>query len=458
MAIEQADMHVREVWSNVARAWYNNAADRSPDTGRIQHHLAVLARPNIVQQLFYYSKSLVSVQPFENARESIMLLFNPLLDPVNTSHYDKYPLVEASFVTASAVLFKRVSIQACETQIQRFIPGLGQHIFRVGSKWTTQGPEVAASLFAACFDFGNGENPLWLYFKQHMDKVQTRRTIKKAKDPSQLDVKASDIRDELFIEFWTELNSTEMAIPRAPTSMANQTPTSEGATVLMLKALKSVTAINADKIGDRNIVPYMSFVLSFVWALARVGHPLIYLEAQIPWSSLVLFLNTLDRSSISEERIHRATFPESNSGRGQQLPEDFLARGAIWAQHIFPADFFCHNVSDEDERAFELPSHAATRLERCLWLGLRLVSLDRYVIYNPSTKIFSVTAHAALLEQNVRREKSLTPVASDVLSKTSGPPIAEGLSKDVLDADAEGSETDETDSGFLLIPKELAII
>src|SRR5271155_5003971 len=75
MAIEEADLRDHEVWSGVARMWYNKAADKSPNVGRIQHHLAVLTRPNVIQQLFYYSKALVSLIPFQNARESIMLLF-----------------------------------------------------------------------------------------------------------------------------------------------------------------------------------------------------------------------------------------------------------------------------------------------------------------------------------------------------------------------------------------------
>jgi hypothetical protein len=57
--------------------WYNKAADKSPGVGRIQHHLAVLARPDIVQRFFYYSKASVNDVLFQNARESIMLLFNP---------------------------------------------------------------------------------------------------------------------------------------------------------------------------------------------------------------------------------------------------------------------------------------------------------------------------------------------------------------------------------------------
>lgn len=51
MAIEEADLRDREVWMGVARMWYNKASDKSPNVGRIQHHLAVVSRPNIVQQV-----------------------------------------------------------------------------------------------------------------------------------------------------------------------------------------------------------------------------------------------------------------------------------------------------------------------------------------------------------------------------------------------------------------------
>jgi hypothetical protein len=44
MAIEEADLRDREVWSGVARMWYNRAADERLDTGSISPPLAVLAR------------------------------------------------------------------------------------------------------------------------------------------------------------------------------------------------------------------------------------------------------------------------------------------------------------------------------------------------------------------------------------------------------------------------------
>ena len=109
MAIKEVDLRDRKIWSGVARMWYNKAADKSPNVGRIQYHLAVLARSNIMQQLFYYSKVLVSVVPFQSARESIMLLFNPFLEGSDIAS-QRYPLIETALVKANGILFTYGSI------------------------------------------------------------------------------------------------------------------------------------------------------------------------------------------------------------------------------------------------------------------------------------------------------------------------------------------------------------
>ncbi|CAJ2508638.1 Uu.00g136640.m01.CDS01 [Anthostomella pinea] len=57
MAIEDDDIRDREVWTSVSRHWYSKASDKAPTTVRLYHHLAILARPNALQQLFYYTKS-----------------------------------------------------------------------------------------------------------------------------------------------------------------------------------------------------------------------------------------------------------------------------------------------------------------------------------------------------------------------------------------------------------------
>lgn len=48
MAAEDFDMRDREAWASVALYWYHQAADKTQSEGRIQHHLALLARPNML--------------------------------------------------------------------------------------------------------------------------------------------------------------------------------------------------------------------------------------------------------------------------------------------------------------------------------------------------------------------------------------------------------------------------
>jgi hypothetical protein len=61
------------------------ASDKAPTTERLYHHLAILARPNALQQLFYYAKCLCFVVPFTPPRESILTLFEPVSDAHSAS-------------------------------------------------------------------------------------------------------------------------------------------------------------------------------------------------------------------------------------------------------------------------------------------------------------------------------------------------------------------------------------
>jgi hypothetical protein len=75
-------------------------------------------------------------------------------------------------------------------------------------------------------------------------------------------------------------------------------------------------------------------------------------------------------------------------------------------------------VVDEDDRTLDLPSHAASRAERCLWLGCQLAlvrqddlyegeyaadksQLHQWLAYDRETKRFSITelARSALVSE-----------------------------------------------------------
>jgi Est1 DNA/RNA binding domain len=388
MAIEEADLKDREIWAGVARTWYELAADRSPNVGRIQHHLAVLARPNIVQQLFYYSKALVSVTPFPNARESVMLLFNPFLARGELAS-QRYPLLESSFVMATALFFTRGSIARYDHLVEQFISVLSSHIGRVTTKFRVQGPEIAFTLCASLFDYGNVESFLWkafLAYDGHMQEAledheaATGQTTASAEDETnwkeaQRSVLVKKTDHLRYLNEHTRCPSLAHSTRDSTTKDATFSG-AQDAVAYAAQLFYSANEIIFQRIGDRNTLPFAHVVLAFLNSLAYVPEAMVFVEGQVPWESIAVFLNTLmGRFGAVASRFEGNAFPQPLSGTGRQLPEDFVIRGSIWAKHYFPRGFFEGQVVDADERTIELPSHLPPRAERCLWLGIQLASV-----------------------------------------------------------------------------------
>lgn len=129
MAIEDDNIRDREIWTDVSRAWYHKASDRARTTGRLYHHLAILARPNALQQLFFYNKALSVAIPFVSARESIMTLF----DPIMTAHANKQsrlPATEHAFVKTHGIMFSKKNVEQLPETMDEFITSLDSHIAR----------------------------------------------------------------------------------------------------------------------------------------------------------------------------------------------------------------------------------------------------------------------------------------------------------------------------------------
>jgi hypothetical protein len=56
MAIDDNNLRDKEVWTQVSRQWYLKSALDSPTTGRLYHHLGILARPDQLAQIFHCGK------------------------------------------------------------------------------------------------------------------------------------------------------------------------------------------------------------------------------------------------------------------------------------------------------------------------------------------------------------------------------------------------------------------
>ena len=404
----------------------------------------MLARPKIVQQLFYYSKALIAVVPFTNARESIMLLFTPFLDrPKDTYH--RYAVVESSLVTAWGILFKRGSIAEFTRHTTDFSSALDEHISRTTIKWKIQGPEVESSLIAGMLDYGE-KAYLWTIVRDHMEHIKKSQEVKlEPNDQISTSTKATPavdnphVRENMRQERWMSINQEGINYRRlAGIPIFNEGSnfsSSDDCANHVLPVWSRSVSIVASKIGDRNTIPYLHVTLAFLWSLSFVPGALFYLESYVPWAKLVTFLNTLGRSGVYDAQVESAEFPQSRSGVGRQLPEDFPIRGLIWSYFYYPQDFFTGQVVDEDERALELPSHALMRAERCLWLGVRLASvstvnhfgfqessttdhikLGRYMNYNVETKQFAATDFALSLA-NLTAKDTFDPSAQAVVEQ-----------------------------------------
>lgn len=122
IAIEDDDIHDRKVSTSISCQRYSRASDISPTTGRLYDHLAILAQPNTLQQVFYYTKSLCVPTPFKSARDPIMTLFDPSLG--TTNHHQQSPstgsspdlLMDGFFSEQQALNFWSIRLeQATET-------------------------------------------------------------------------------------------------------------------------------------------------------------------------------------------------------------------------------------------------------------------------------------------------------------------------------------------------------
>uniref|UniRef100_A0A093X721 DNA/RNA-binding domain-containing protein n=1 Tax=Talaromyces marneffei PM1 TaxID=1077442 RepID=A0A093X721_TALMA len=395
MAIEEVDMRDREIYTGVARYWYTKAADLNPDIGRVQHHLAVLARPNVLQQLFYYSKALVSVQPFTNARESILLLFGPLLDPAKaaTKYSRYYPQVLTIFVEAHGILFTRQDIPTFLRLGDEFLSQLDRHAGMVGPLFREQGVYIMASNYAAIFDFGHDDAEIAAIFNQAELSQETKL----------------EILDKAY-HYWQSPSCRQIGIDLRASKDAKISSSGEAVSLASHFAFTTLDVI-LDRLGDRNTLPSVHVSLAFLWCLAMVPESMNRIQADVPWDRLATYMNTLITPDTDMSEIENAEFPAQESGPSRQLPEDSLIHGLSWGRLCHPPGFF-GEMAEDDERSIELPSVIVPRTRRCLWLGMQIAKFNCWLIYDSENRKFCATQFAHELATLSRQHQLLRQTPS----------------------------------------------
>ena len=316
----------RETWAGVARYWYLQVSDRNPNVGRIQHHLAVLARPDVVRQLFHYTKSLVSVRPFPSAGESILFLFDPLL---NGSGLYGQPVAASAFVAAHGCLFTQRPISDLKVHVQECLSHLKEYINQLGAAFKIYGAYMALCNFAAIFQYGSMDAVLPSKFEGDFPQRQQQEDGEQEGVSSNLIYYGSCLAFETF-------------------------------------------CVILDQIGNENVYPAVHVYLAFIWRMV-LNKNMENINLVVPWSKIATFLNRMIHSDIDFGVIEGDEFPITQDRKN--MPEDFLICGQVWSRCYFPVNFFKDAMTEDDGRSIEVPPLRASRTHRCLWLGHQLAKV-----------------------------------------------------------------------------------
>lgn len=125
----------------------------------------------------------------------------------------------------------------------------------------------------------------------------------------------------------------------------------------------------------------------------------------MPWGKLVKYLNGIAQFPF-EVRLVGDQMPWSNDIGW--TPEDILIRGQIWSQSFYPPSFFADCPTEEDERNIPRATLEKSRRHRCLWLGVRLSSLERWILYDRDSHEFSMTPFAEDIENEAEVHNPFT--------------------------------------------------
>lgn len=343
MRLELGDVSEYGLWAEIARYWYNKTADKMPNQGRLQHHLAVLAQTDIVLQLFLYTKSITSVLPFTPARERFL--------PFCGSR-QKQDQVAMAFVSVHGQVFTRGVTDESMISAGHFLSNLENHIGLMGVTFRLRGVHIMCSNFAAMFAYGHADAILPIEFNQSTESAN-------------IDVYKSDP------ERWTPARRLE-------TIKSDLLASKDSAHSLHLVFTSLLTfktfSIALDQIGNKNVYPTVHVTLAFILCLADSHDSLRHVEAFVPWSNIARFLNTMIRDDTDVSAIEREDFPIPEDRK--QLPEDFCARSHVWSRNYYPSDFFEEYPEEHDGRWVETPSLNVSRAYRCLWVGVRIAQVS----------------------------------------------------------------------------------
>jgi rRNA-processing protein FCF1 len=270
-----------ETWRVTARDWYAKGLAETPGTGRLHHHLGVLARPDELRTLHHLCKSLTSAHAHVATRESLLPMFDG-------AHQRRRVQPDASasnlFVHLHGMLITRVQLDDWDATFERFTEALRAHAAsRTPACWM----QLAAINIAALLQYG----------------AEDALLAPPENKAAQQDGKGSP-----------------PAEPAKPLPVDSEEPP-----LVLQHAIRLTFAILEIALSlDAAPSAYVTMLLTFLASTLKQPHSLRLLERAIPWAALVAL------ASRAPETIDPRCEIASKISTDMPLPEDWCLRGMAW--------------------------------------------------------------------------------------------------------------------------------
>ncbi|KAK6335811.1 hypothetical protein TWF730_003188 [Orbilia blumenaviensis] len=388
MAIEEGDPRDREVWMHVSRFWYSKGTDRQPHVGRLYHHLAILARPNILQQLFFYCKALAVAQPFSAARESILTLFDPTA--LKEQDVEGNQSADAVFVLLHSICFTVVNQDAFAEKEEEYLDLLQKKITISKLKFKVPGVYIAICGVASLFQYNlkEGRMKLATTAKENQAATTEAETKYKASLQNATD-KESILPPGPVIDGYDPRDALTVELPELDPSVSFDISLTHA-----FKLAFDILSLCFGRGSDAAVQPHIHVWLVFLDYLKHYPEGMALVVKAFPWEQMAQYGTALLKkhkgSDATLEKIHDSeSFPAVQKG-SRPLPEEYMMRGLEIARRYFPYGYFSQ-IIDDDERLIELPSMNAIREEKMLWLMVKFADYGPWIKYDRVRSTFTVS-------------------------------------------------------------------
>lgn len=324
-------------WNDVAKYWYNKAVDKNPNEKSLHYELDKLARPNNLQQLYYYAAFSTCVISFEGVKKHMMNLLTSIM-----IEKPRFMCFVTFFMKIQSILFWKVfenhlkSIQFINDKL------LFDYIGRVTAAFKCNGVFVAITCIVGFFEYGSRSTESKLNFRFAFEEMQTNRV-------QQTQIAAQKSFFDIGLS-----RSIDIAWLRRIFHFAF-----------------SCLSIALRRVKDMNVLFLIHVYLMFLKNLAKIEKTMKHVELNVPWAEICSFVNALMKSNyVSFGNVQRGFYDNKIIGF---LFEDFIIRRQIYGQSYFPNDWFEHATSDDEKRKLKSFTTTDVRIRRILWFASCLV-------------------------------------------------------------------------------------